>query len=209
MVLGERLELVLEAPAHEAVVHLRRHIFLQTQALLEHDRGGRLPGHQVGKPDIANLSLSHQVVERTQRLLEGGVAVPSVHLVQIDVIGLEPTKAALDLPQDVHAGRAAPVEVLTHRQPDFGGQHDLLPDALQGVAQECLALPTAIDVGRVDEIDAMIQRELHHPVRLILAQVAHVHLAAELHAAERHFAHDQAGMSQCSVPHVFPSLHRN
>src|SRR5215210_7987989 len=43
VVLGERLELVLEAPAHEAVIHLRRDIFLQPQALLQHDRGRRLP----------------------------------------------------------------------------------------------------------------------------------------------------------------------
>src|SRR5713226_2074149 len=43
VVLGERLELVLEASADEAVIHLRRHIFLQPQALLQHDRGGRLP----------------------------------------------------------------------------------------------------------------------------------------------------------------------
>src|ERR1019366_5049650 len=43
VVLGERLELVFETSADEAVVHLRRHVFFQPEALLQHNRGGRLP----------------------------------------------------------------------------------------------------------------------------------------------------------------------
>src|SRR5271167_4839045 len=43
VVLGERLELVFETPTDEAVIHLRRHVFFQSQALLQHNRGGRLP----------------------------------------------------------------------------------------------------------------------------------------------------------------------
>jgi hypothetical protein len=37
------LELVFETPANEAIVHLRRYVFLELQVLLQHDRGGRLP----------------------------------------------------------------------------------------------------------------------------------------------------------------------
>src|SRR5271169_2530584 len=43
VVLSERLKLVFQTPADEAVVHLRRHVFFQPQALLQHNRGGRLP----------------------------------------------------------------------------------------------------------------------------------------------------------------------
>ena len=79
--------------------------------------------------------MPYEIVERLQGLLERRVAVPSVHLVQIDVIGLEPPETALHFAHDVHASRAAPIEVLTHGKPDFCGQHDLFPEALQGVAQ--------------------------------------------------------------------------
>src|SRR5258705_8641788 len=40
MVLGERLELVFETSANEAVIHLRGHISLQPQPLLQHDCRG-------------------------------------------------------------------------------------------------------------------------------------------------------------------------
>jgi len=33
---------------------------------------------------------------------------------------------------------------------------------------------------------------LHHSCRVLLNEVAHVHLAAELHRAKRHFAHDES-----------------
>ena len=208
VVLGERLELVLEASAHEAVVHLRGHVSLESQALLHHERGGRLPGHEVGQPDVADLSLTHEVVQRPQGLLERGVAVPSVHLVQVDVVGLEATQTAFHLAQDVHAGGAAPIEVAAHGQPDLRGQHDVLPDALQGVAQESLALAEAVHVGGVDQVDAVVQGHLHHPRGVLLAQVAHVHLAAELHAAQRHLAHDESGMSKFSVLHPLSPFRR-
>src|SRR6266436_9572762 len=43
VILSERLELVFETSANEAIIHLRGHISLQTQAVLQHDGGGRLP----------------------------------------------------------------------------------------------------------------------------------------------------------------------
>ena len=202
VVLGEGLELVFETPADEAVVHLRRDVFLQPQALLQHNRGGRLPGHEVGEADVADLPLAHHVVERPQRLLERRVAVPSVHLVQVDVVGLQPFEAALHFAHDVHARRAAPVEVFAHGQPHLGGQDDLLPHAPQGVAEQGLALPEAVHVGRVDEVDAPVQGELHHSRCVLLAEVAHVHLAAELHGSQRHLAHDESCVPQFPVLHL-------
>src|SRR5258705_13129756 len=43
VVLSERLELIFEASANEAVIHLRCYISLQPEAILQHDSGGRLP----------------------------------------------------------------------------------------------------------------------------------------------------------------------
>src|SRR5882757_118300 len=43
VVLRERLELVFETPTDEAVVHLCRHVFSQSQTRLQHNRGCRLP----------------------------------------------------------------------------------------------------------------------------------------------------------------------
>ena len=131
-----------------------------------------------------------------------------MHLVQVDVIGLEPLQAGLDPPHDVHAGGPAPVEVVAHGKADLRGQDDLLPHALQRVAQERLALTLAVDVRGVDEVDALVQRQLHHLGGGLLAEVAHVHLAAELHASQRHLAHDDACISEFPVFHACAPFYR-
>jgi hypothetical protein len=47
---------------------------------------------------------------------------------------------------------------------------------------------------------------LHHSRRVLLAEVTHVHLATELHAAKGHFAHDESGISQFPVLHLSPFI---
>src|SRR4029450_3499888 len=53
----------------------------------------------------------------------------------------------------------------------------------------------SLNLRLAPEIDATVRAQLPHPRGVFLAKVAHVHLAAELHAAERHLAHDESGMS--------------
>ena len=203
VVLGKGLELVLEAASHEAVVHLRGDELLQAQALLHVDGGGALPGKIIAEPDMADLALADQVIQRPQGLLQGRAGIPAVHLVQVDVVGLQPLEARLDPPHDVHPGGAAPVEVLAHRHADLGGQDDLLPHAFQRVAQQGLALPARIDVRRVDEIDSPVEGQAHHLRGGLLVQAAET-IPAELHRPESHLAHDQTCPSQCPVSHSTP-----
>jgi hypothetical protein len=64
---------------------------------------------------------------------------------------------ALHFAHDVHAGRAAPVEILAHREPDFGGEDNLVPHALQGITHKSLALPEAVHVCCIDEVNSPLQ----------------------------------------------------
>src|SRR6202034_3099470 len=129
-----------------------------------------------------------------------------MHLVKIDVVSLQALETALHFTHDVHSGRAAPIEIPAHREPDFGGQDDFRPHALQGITQQRLALPEAVDVRGVNAADAPVQSQLHHSRCVLLTEVAHVHLAAELHRAERHLAHDESGIAQFPVLHLPYSL---
>src|ERR1019366_52265 len=52
-------------------------------------------------------------------------------------------------------------------------------------------------------IDALIPRR---DVLSLLADVAHVHLAAELHRAECHLTNDESGIPQFPIPHLPYSL---
>src|SRR5580704_15341503 len=125
-----------------------------------------------------------------------------MHLVEIDVIGLKALETALNFAHDVYASRAASIEILAHREPDFSGKNNFLSYAPQGITDQSLALSKAVYVRRVDKIDSPIQRYLHHPRCVFLTKIAHVHLAAELHRAKRHLAHDESCVPQFPILHV-------
>src|SRR6266852_6436893 len=150
---------------------------------------------------MTDLPLAHKIVERPQSLLQRCVAIPSMHLVEIDVIGLQPPETVLNFAHDVHAGCPAMVKILAHWEAEFGGKHDLVPHTLQGVPHQSLALAEAVHVRASYEIDSPIQARLHHPRCVFLTEVAHVHLAAELHRAKRQLTHDEYGIPQFPIPH--------
>jgi hypothetical protein len=60
------------------------HIF-QAETLLDHYSRRCLPGHQIREPNITDFSLAHKIVQGSQRLLQGRVAIPSVHLVEVNI----------------------------------------------------------------------------------------------------------------------------
>ena len=68
-----------------------------------------LPGVHARRPDVARLPRPHDVVQRLHRLLDRGVRVPAVDLVEVDVVGAQPPQRRVDRGQDVLAGQAAVV----------------------------------------------------------------------------------------------------
>ena len=80
-----------------------------------------------------------------------------MHLVEVDVIGLQPLETGLHFAHDVHPRGAAPIEIVAHGEPDLGSQDDLRPHAFQGITDQSFALPEAVHVRRVNEVDALIQ----------------------------------------------------
>src|ERR671921_1032636 len=60
-----------------------------------------LPAGKVGAADVADLARVHQIVERRDRLLDRGRAVPTVDLIQVYVVGVEPPEAGLAGRDDV------------------------------------------------------------------------------------------------------------
>src|ERR1035438_8282375 len=100
--------------------------------------------------------MAYKIVECPQRLFEWCVAIPSMHLVKIDVIGLQALETAFHFAHDVHAGRTASVEIVAHREADLGGEDNLVPHALQGVTYQRLALPEAVYVRRIDEVNSPV-----------------------------------------------------
>ena len=81
-----------------------------------------------------------QVGERGERLLDVGVRVGAVDLVEVDVVGLQAAQRVLDRAHDP-APRVAPlVGVVAHRAADLGGEHDVVAAALERLADDLLGL---------------------------------------------------------------------
>ena len=89
------------------------------------------------RPDLAG---PHEVGERVDRLLDRRVRVRAVDLVQVDVIGAQPPQAPFDGPADPPPRVAPLVRVRSHPTVELGGQHDVVPSSLQGLADDLLAL---------------------------------------------------------------------
>ena len=107
-----------------------------------------------GGADRANLALVDQVGQRSERLVDVGVGVGSMRLIQVDVVGPEPAQAVLDgghdpaprVPQCVQAG--------AHLVVELGGEHHVVAPPLQSAADDLFAAAERVLVGGVDEVDS-------------------------------------------------------
>src|SRR5215218_1778832 len=84
---------------------------------------GELPGVHARRAEVAGLAGPHDVVEGPHRLLDRGLVVPAVDLVEVDVVGPQPVQRGVDGGQDVLARQPAVVGTRAHRVVDLGRQH--------------------------------------------------------------------------------------
>src|SRR3954451_478831 len=145
---------------------------------------------------IADLAGMHQVAERSEGLLDVGVDLGPVHLVEVDPVGLEPAQAVLDLTDDPAPGVAETVHVVAHPAVELGGEDDVVATALERLADDRLGLAVGVDVGGVDEVDAGVEGAADDPDAVGVVGVA---VAAEHHGAEGQRADLEAGPAEGSV----------
>jgi hypothetical protein len=169
--------------------------------------GDLVPGEVAG-PDVEDLALLDEDVDRLPDLLEGGGAVDVVELVDVDVVGLEPLEARVHRPPDVEGGQLVVVRpggaVAGHVAVDLGGEDGLV--AMRGALREpvaddllgtALVLAPAVHVGGVEEVDARVEGRIHDRVGVGL-----IGLRAEVHGAEDESADLESGASELRVLHV-------
>ena len=116
-----------------------------------------VPGAHVGEAPLADLALADQLAEGEHDLLPGRVGIELVHVVEVDVVGLQAAQAGLDGAPHVEAGEAALVGSVADRVGDLGGQHPAVAGLLEGAADHLLGAAVGVDVGRVDEVDAGVR----------------------------------------------------
>ena len=184
-------QLALDAPVEEVVRRLLADEAVEVQFLGDPQRLDQLPGGIGGGADVAHLAGTDQVVQRAQRLVDRRVGAGAVDLVKVDVVGLQAAQAGFALFDDVAAAVAVRVGVIVvHHAVDLGRQHHLLAlaVALEGLAGDFLAAPAAVDVGRIQEVDAGVERAVDDGIG-----VGGFCSAAEHHAAQAERTHLDRG----------------
>jgi hypothetical protein len=127
----------------------------------------------VGQRDVSDLALPDQVVVDGQGLLQRGVRVGIMGVVEVDPICFQPAQARLDLTDDVPAGQSPVVDVEPDDPVGLGGDHHCVSAAPQRATEDRLGRialgrrrspwpiedrHVAVRVGGVDEVDAEFHR---------------------------------------------------
>jgi hypothetical protein len=151
----------------------------------------------VGRAGVADLALDDQLVQGGDRLLERRLGVGAMVLVEVDVVGLEPAQARLDRPADVAAGATRLLLVAAHPRAELGGEHDLVPAALEDLAKERLRpAAVAVGVGGVEQVDVLVDGGVDNGAGPLQVQAR-----AEVVAAEADHRDGQAGGAELAVAH--------
>ena len=117
-------------------------------------------------PISRTLPGAHELVERTQRLLDRCRRIGDVQLVEVDAIGAEPAQTVVDGALDVRAARA--LVVLVDLGAELRGDDRLVATTGERAAEELLAARPAVHVGRVEQVDTGIECSPHHGPGLLL-----------------------------------------
>src|SRR5690606_4905593 len=112
-----------------------------------------------------------------------------VDLIEVDAIGLQAPQARLDRADDPVARGAAAVGPAAHGEAELGGEDDLV--AAAAIAEPPADHPLreavlAVDVGGVEEVDALAEGAVHDLKRGLLVAADLVHERALVGLAEGH-----------------------
>ena len=135
------------------------------QRVLALQRGHRLDGvgpadrrrPGLGQAEVPDLARRDQLADRAGDVLDRHVRVDPVLVEEVDHVGAQPLAARRRRPAAMCSGRlsrpvCAPLGV--DREPELGGDHHLVADRRQPLADELLVEERAVDLGGVEERDA-------------------------------------------------------
>jgi hypothetical protein len=83
-----------------------------------------------------------------------------VDLIEVDVVGLQPSQARLARFDDVLAARAQIVHARTCRAEALGGDQHVLTAILRYLTKDLLGLASAVDIGGVEQVHARIETHI-------------------------------------------------
>src|SRR5260221_2959085 len=116
-------------------------------------------GRRFREADMADLARVNQLAQRFDRVLDGRAGVNAVLVVQVDVVGTEPTQRSLYSHADVLRRAVASwlVSVAVADQPELGRQHHLVASPADRPPCEFLGAVGSINLDGVADPHAEIE----------------------------------------------------
>src|SRR4051794_14359826 len=146
-----------------------------------------------------HLALLHDLVERSHRLFERRVPVGPVHEIHVDVVGPEVLQALVDRREHPLTAAVAQVRLVAIVHADLRDDAGLVAPRAKRFGQRALRRAHPVALGRVEAVDAEIQRAPDGPLELIDLDVAVA--AAYLPAAVADRADVDAGAAEQTLLH--------
>ena len=123
--------------------------------------------------------MADRVVEKAQRLVDGRVVIGRVDVVQIDVVGCQALKTHVEGPPHVQSAGAPIVRALAHFVAALGGKHDAIAAVGQRFTGDPLRFAGRVHVGRIDKVDAQIERLVNDANRIGFGRLRAKHHRAQ------------------------------
>ena len=150
----------------------------------------------------AHLALLDQALHRADRVLDRRVRVDAVLVVEVDDVDAQALEARLaGLHHVVRACRRRPAcRRRSFTWPNLVATIALrAPAALERLAEQRLVVAPAVHVGRVEEVDALVERVVDHADRLVVVGVAVD--ARHRHQAQAEGRDLEAALAQLTLLH--------
>ena len=161
-------------------------------------------GGGFGQPEVGDLAGVDELLDRAGDVLDGHGRVDAVLVVEVDVVGAQPAQRAVDGAADAGRVAAEPAgrdAVLLEREPELGGDDDVVAVRLEGLADDVFVGERPVHLGGVEERDAELDGAADHRDAVGAVGGGDVVGAGQAHAAEPDRRHGQAVRSEGPLFH--------
>lgn len=137
------------------------------------------PSWSVADAEIQHLPTSNHMVQRVHDLRHGSRKIPGMNPEQVDIISLQPLQTRFQRKLQVLARIAS--KIASHLAPELGraselgSQNNLISIATlrHPLANPLLGLAELVQVGRVDEVAALLMEVIEDSKSCLLVALAH------------------------------------
>ena len=111
----------------------------------------------------------NQVIQRPERLIERRFKIGKMHLIQIEIVGLQTAQASMGRLEDMLARPATIIGTSAHREKELARQHNLFASPFEpvaniffGAAHALQSTANWIGISGIKEGDPVVERFVHN-----------------------------------------------